>query len=175
MKILAAAALLLKSAGQRNAPMTKFDLGTLISAVTAFAFAVLIAMRDIMGRVLRAVRVSIVAFVASPAVWLAAFLAGGVAFWGGWWLGHSTGAEGRADLAAQVSLLKSAATKQELARAELARKLSGAEAEIFELRKPTEPTAAPRTPVARRPVPKAPQIEKAATAPPVTPWWPFDR
>ncbi len=154
--------------------MTKFDLGTLVSAVSAFLVAVLITMRDVMGKVLHAVRVSIVAFVASPAVWLAAFLAGGFSFWGGWWMGHSTGAYGKSDLAAQVSLLKSASTKQELARSELLRKLSEAETTISDLRK-AEPTAAPRAPVVRRPVPKTTQIEKAATAPPVAPWWPFDR
>lgn len=154
--------------------MTKFDLGTLVSAVSAFLVAVLITMRDAMRKFLRAVRVSIVAFVASPAVWLAAFLAGGLSFWGGWWLGHSAGAHGKPDLIAQVALLKSAATKQESARSELVRKLSDAETTIADLRK-AEPTAAPRAPVARRPVPKATQVEKAATAPPVAPWWPFDR
>ena len=154
--------------------MNKLDLGTFITAASAFFVGLLIYLHDVMGKVLRAVRVSIVAFVASPAVWLAAFLAGGLSFWGGWWLGHSAGAHGKPDLIAQISVLKGAATKQELARSELVRKLSDAEATISELRK-AEPTAAPRAPVARRPVSKATQVEKAATAPPVAPWWPFDR
>ena len=155
--------------------MTKFDLGTLVSAVSAFLVAILITTRDVMGRFLHAVRVSFVAFVGSPAVWLAAFLAGGLSFWGGWWMGHSTGAHGRSDLVAEIALLKSAATRQELARAELFRKLTSAEATIADLRKASEPTGAPRTAASRRPVPKRAKIEKAATAQPVTPWWPFDR
>jgi len=155
--------------------MTKFDLGTLISAMSAFVVALLVYLRDAGGKLLGAIRVSFVAFVASPAVWLAAFLAGGFCFWGGWWMGHSAGAHGRSDLAAQVSLLKAAATKQELVRADLVRQVEEASHIIVTLRQAQVAPAEPRTPVVRRPAPRAPKVETTATAPAVTSWWPFER
>lgn len=158
--------------------MSKLDLGTWVSAAVAFCVAALVGARNVMGRFLRALRVSFVAFVASPAVWLAMAVAGGSAFVGGWWLGHAAGNQGKAELREQIESLREGMGQSLVEKRRLARELDETKELLADARTTAQTAAsAPRTAVSRRPVPRRSAPQKAATAPPepAVRFWPFDR
>ena len=94
--------------------MNKADLGMIWSAVAGL-FTVLLAAaayaKDWLIAGLGKVKDSFIALVSSPAVWLAV----GVTFLGGFWIGHIQGALGKRALRSEVSALelKAAASETE--------------------------------------------------------------
>ena len=82
--------------------MTKNDIGAALAGLLSVLSAFAVAARAYLGRWLAKAGASVMAVVASPAVWLAC----GLVFVGGFWLGHMEGAAGKKALRADVVALK---------------------------------------------------------------------
>jgi len=162
--------------------MSKADLGMIWSAAAGL-FTVLIAAaayaKDWLMQGVRKIGASFVALVASPAVWLAV----GVTFLGGFWVGHIEGGAGKRALRSEVVALelKAAAAETEAiaaqGRATAAStegkkwkdKATALEAEVSTLRARVTGQPSPVAAVSRRPVAKVPKPAEPASKP----FWPF--
>jgi hypothetical protein len=163
--------------------MTKADLGMIWSAAAGL-FTVLIAAsayaKDWLMSGFRKIGASFVALVASPAVWLAV----GVTFLGGCWVGHIEGGAGKRALRSEVVALELKAEAAEMeaiiaaARATSAStegkkwkdKATALEAEVSTLRARVAGQSSPVAAVSRRPVAMVPKPETPASRP----FWPFN-
>ena len=162
--------------------MTKADLGTVWS-FAAGLFTVLTAAavyaKDWLIAGLGKIWTSFVALVASPAVWLAV----GVTFLGGFWVGHIQGALGkralRSEMVEVARKAEAAETESAIAQGRATSaategkkwkdKATALEAEVSALRARVAGQSSPVAAVSRRPVAKVPKPAEPASKP----FWPF--
>jgi hypothetical protein len=166
--------------------MNKSDVG-LIGTIATSVFVVMASImafaKDWLGKVFTRIKGSFVAVVSSPAVWLAV----GLTFVGGFWLGHIKGAVGKRALRSEVATLKgdvqgaSAAVAVAQRRAKDAEsaasawktKAEAAEAEAVRLKSRATAKLVPGAAVSRRPVPSARKTTQAASTAQKTDWVPW--
>lgn len=122
------------------------------------------------------VRRSFVALVSSPAVWLAS----GLVFVVGFWLGHLEGAAGKRAIRAERDDLRTQIAENQrrndvlsASNREALVTIARIKGELAAAKAVPEPPASPPAAVSRRPVPKAAPTKSAASAPPARPWNPF--
>ena len=156
--------------------MTKNDIGAALAGLLSVLSAFAVAARAYLGRGLAKAGASAMAVVASPAVWLAC----GLVFVGGFWLGHMGGAAGKRALRADVVALKMeydsrGRTLKERAREidALAAKAKGLEAEVASLKSGAAPKSEAVASVSRPRVAKAVPKKPPAGEAPKAPFWPF--
>ena len=163
--------------------MNKADMGMIWSAVAGLGTVLVMGAayaKDWLMSGFRKIGSSFVALVASPAVWLAV----GVTFLGGFWVGHIEGAAGKRALRSEVVALElkaEAAETEAIAaqgRATSAStegkkwkdKAAALEAEVSTLRARVAGQSSPVAAVSRRPVAKVPKPAEPASRP----FWPFN-
>lgn len=148
--------------------MSKMDWGTIIWATVAGIGGVLAWAAHWAKAGLERMRASFVALVSSPAVWLAV----GVMFVAGFWLGHIEGSAGKSGLRSQVAGLRVSLIDANARATAAAREAQAWKAKAEAPEASTPPKSEPVAAVVKRPVPKKPAEKKAASEA-KKPFWPF--
>ena len=155
--------------------MTKNDIGAALAGLLSVLSAFAVGAREYLGRWLAKAGTSIMAVVASPAVWLAC----GLVFVGGFWLGHIGGAAGKKALRADVVALKLEYDRRGRTLKERAKEIDALTeatekltAEVASLKSGhAAPKSEPVAAVSRPRVAKAAQTKPAASEAPKVPFW----